>query len=350
MSSPVPLPFPLPHSLPHSLPRPFPVARTRSTPPWQRPPQAPAGADSAAAPQPQPQSQTAAAPGAAASHDLRAFGVHSLPVPASMQQDLRALVGIELGLRGPIPLAIAPHDSVMLTLQFGRDRQPIEQKGVHGLNTFVTGIRQWTGSFQGAGDCVTLFALLTPLGAMRLLESRPLDGVPRILARAAELLDERTTRALESDVALAQGLDGKLRAVGHWLESRGSSTRRHSSAALRAARAAMRLCGDPNAAVETLADEQHVSRRQLERDFRHWLGTSPRHLSQVARLQGVSRRAGSGASLADIAAEVGFADQAHMSRVVRQLTGLTPRRFVQSRGSPLSDVFRRVTGGATVYL
>ena len=102
--------------------------------------------------------------------------------------------------------------------------------------------------------------------------------------------------------------------------------------------------------IETLADEQHVSRRQLERDFCQWIGTSPRHLAQVARVQAVSRKAQSGSSFADIAHDVGFADQAHMSRVVRELTGLTPRRFTHTRTTGLAGAFRQATGGGTVYL
>ena len=112
----------------------------------------------------------------------------------------------------------------------------------------------------------------------------------------------------------------------------------------------MRVCGEPTVAIDTLADEQHVSRRQLERDFGDWIGTSPRHLAQVARVQAVSRKAQAGASLADIAADVGFADQAHMSRVVRQLTGLTPLRFTRSSRSVMAAAFRQATGGGTVYL
>ena len=99
-----------------------------------------------------------------------------------------------------------------------------------------------------------------------------------------------------------------------------------------------------------MARQAAVSRRQLERHFAHWLGTSPRHLAQVARLQAVSRHAQLGASLAEIAAHAGYADQAHMTRAVRQLTGLTPRLFVQSRRSPLTQAFRAATRGATVYL
>jgi AraC-like DNA-binding protein len=166
----------------------------------------------------------------------------------------------------------------------------------------------------------------------------------------AELLDRRTTMALESAVALAPSVDAKLKVFASWLEARVVSRRQHAWPALRAARAALHLLREPGVAIETLAREAAVSRRQLERHFAHWFGTSPRHLAQVARLQQVSRCAQRGATLADIAAHTGFADQAHMTRVVRQLSGLTPRRFVQSHGPPLAGAFRAATRGGTVYL
>lgn len=274
----------------------------------------------------------------------------SMPVAGALRPYVSALLSAEISASGPLPLSIAPHESLVLSVQLGRASDPIEQKGQHGQNTRLTGIRQWTGAFEGAGDCVSLFALLTPLGAVHLLESRPLAQAPRIRARVAELLDDRLTRRLESDVAQASTLDDKLRAFAAWLEQRAVASRRLSTAAQRAGRAAMRLSGDPDVAIETLADEQHVSRRQLERDFNQWLGTSPRHLAQVARVQAVSRKAHTGATLADIAADVGFSDQAHMSRVVRQLTGLTPLRFARAAQSPMAAAFRRATHGGTVYL
>lgn len=275
---------------------------------------------------------------------------HSLPVSGALRPYVSALMSAELSAGGPLPLAIVPHESLVLSVQIGRGADAIEQKGAHGDNTHLTGIRERTGEFSGQGNCITLFALLTPLGAVQLLDARPLAGVPRIRAQMAALLDDRLTRGLESDVARAGTLDEKLLAFAAWLEARATAHRAVGGAALRAGRAAMRLVGDPRMAMETLADEQHVSRRQLERDFRQWLGTSPRHLAQVARVQAVSRKAQTGATLADIAADVGFADQAHMSRVVRQLTGLTPGRFTRSRPGPLAAGFRRATGGGTVYL
>jgi len=278
------------------------------------------------------------------------FRIHHMPVSDSLKGLVTTLMAVEVEVSGRIPFAIAPHDSVMLSVQFGRSADCIEAKGEHGHNTCVTGIRRWRGSFIGAGDCVSLFAMLTPLGAVRLLESQPLDGVPRIRARVAELLDRRITRQLESAVALASGLEGKLHTLAKWLDDRAFERRAQSAAALRAGRAAMRLCAEPGIAVESLAGAEHVSRRQLERDFSHYLGTSPRHLAQVARVQWVSRRARSGASLADIAADVGFSDQAHMSRSIRQMTGLTPRDFVRTRQTPMASAFRVATGGRTVYL
>ena len=283
-------------------------------------------------------------------HATPGFKFHHQPVSGALRNHVQALMAVELDAPGPLSLAIAPHDALMLTVQMGRGAQSLDEKNEPGHNTRLTGIREWTGHFAGAGNCVSLFALLTPLGGVELLDSQPLQPLPRIRASVADLLDRQLTRRLESDVACAQGLQAKLNAFGAWLESRAVAHRRHSRAALRAGRAAMRVCQQPRAPIETLADEQHVSRRQLERDFARWLGTSPRHLAQVARVQAVSRRARASASLADIAADVGFADQAHMSRVVRELTGLTPRAFVRSQRTPIATSFRAATGGSTIYL
>ena len=277
--------------------------------------------------------------------------VQHLPVQGTLRESVSALLAVEADASGPFPLAVAPHDSLVLSVSLGRSAGPLDEKGgEHGYNTRLTGIRHWTGSYTGPGNCISLFALLTPLGSVRVLESQQLEGAPRIRARLADLLDRRLTRGLESDLALAPGLDGKLQRLAAWLETRLTANRQHIGAALRAGRAAMRLCGEPRIAIDALAAEQCVSRRQLERDFGRWVGTSPRHLAQVARVQAVSRKARSGASLADIAADVGFADQAHMSRVVRQLTGMTPQRFVRSQSSPIAAAFRAATGGGTVYL
>jgi AraC-like DNA-binding protein len=279
--------------------------------------------------------------------DIRA---HAIPISGALRPFVSALVATETTKSGPFPLAIVPHERFIFSVQTGRAGDAAEERGMLGENTRLTGIRNWTGAFTGAGNCLSMFALLTPLGSVHLLDSQPLNKVPRIQAQVADLLDKKLTRSLESDIAMADSLEAKLRAFAGWLEARATTDKRLARAALRAGRAAMHVCDDPMVSIETLAKEQHVSRRQLERDFSQWIGTSPRHLAQVARVQTVSRKAHTGASFADIAADVGFSDQAHMSRVVRELTGLTPRRFTHAPQSGLASAFRHITGGGTVYL
>jgi AraC-like DNA-binding protein len=282
-------------------------------------------------------------------HDTidQAFRHIVMPVSALLAPYVSGLMAVEIDCVPPIEQRVAPHESVVLSVQLGRGT---EQKGALGENTRVTGIRHRAGSFVPAGDCVTLFALLTPLGAVTLLDSQPLSGAPRIRARIDQLLDRRLARTLESQIALADSLPDKLRALAAWLEQRASLLREVSAVAMRTARAAMRVLAEPRCPIDELADDEMLSRRQLERDFAHWLGTSPRHLANVARVQAVSRLACRGESMASAATGAGFADQSHMSRVVREFTGLTPQRFVRARTTPMSAAFREATRGGTVYL
>lgn len=273
-----------------------------------------------------------------------------LEITGPLRNRVKALVGIEISRTGPIPMAVAPHDSLTLSVNLGRGSDPVERKHKLGRNMSLTGIRDATGNFSGAGDCVTLFALLTPLGAVELLESQTLGETPRIKASVADLLGDDFSTQLESDVAAAKTLHTKLLCMASWLEARATARRRQSIAAIRAARAATRICQDSHITIDELTRDLRISRRQMERDFRHWLGTSPTHLKQVVRLQQVSRHARRERSLATVAADIGFADQAHMSRVVKTLTGLTPRGFLASNRTPVAQVFRVATGGTTVYL
>lgn len=273
-----------------------------------------------------------------------------LEINGALRDRVTALLGVEVGAIGPVSLAVAPHESLVFAVNLARGDSPLERKCASGLHASLTGIRRTTGRYQTDGDCITLLALLTPLGVVELLESRTLADAPRIKAPLAGLLDRQVALALERELAVPPTLPGKLERLAGWLEARATRPRCQSPAAVRTARVATRICRDAPVDVETLARDELVSRRQLERDFQRWIGTSPRHLSQVARLQAVSRRARRGSTLAAVAADAGFADQAHMSRVVRSLTGMTPGRFVRSRQSPIADAFRIATGGATVYL
>jgi AraC-like DNA-binding protein len=83
--------------------------------------------------------------------------------------------------------------------------------------------------------------------------------------------------------------------------------------------------------VPALADAVGVSERQLRRRFTEAVGYGPKTLHSILRFQhalDLSRRSRTPASLADIAYRSGYADQAHFTREVRRLAGMTPTELL----------------------
>jgi len=77
-----------------------------------------------------------------------------------------------------------------------------------------------------------------------------------------------------------------------------------------------------------VAHEAGLHPMHLARAFRHAFGESVGQFVRRLRVEAATRElARSNAGLAEIAASTGFADQAHLTRVFRRLTGLTPGRF-----------------------
>jgi AraC-like DNA-binding protein len=82
------------------------------------------------------------------------------------------------------------------------------------------------------------------------------------------------------------------------------------------------------------------SHRHLIDRFRRQVGLSPKTAARLVRFDGVWRRLdGEGGRLdwADLAREVGYADQAHLVRDFRQFTGTTPTAFAARTLPPDGD-------------
>lgn len=88
-----------------------------------------------------------------------------------------------------------------------------------------------------------------------------------------------------------------------------------------AALASMAAAGLP---VPAIASELGWSDRQLRRRCIEVVGYGPKHLGRILRLQRALRLARSGQPLVQVASDCGYADQGHLSRDVRTLTGVTP--------------------------
>lgn len=72
-----------------------------------------------------------------------------------------------------------------------------------------------------------------------------------------------------------------------------------------------------------------LDRYQIARAFRRVHGSSPHRFLVMRRLQAARKRLGEGAAIADVAAETGFADQAHLTRWFRSAYGTTPGRWAE---------------------
>ena len=87
----------------------------------------------------------------------------------------------------------------------------------------------------------------------------------------------------------------------------------------------------PDASLVTVARRVGVSERTLRRRCAAAVGYGPQTLGRILRFQHFLRLVGRGhgvPALAGCAGEAGYADQAHLSREARRLSGLSPRTIV----------------------
>jgi AraC-like DNA-binding protein len=116
---------------------------------------------------------------------------------------------------------------------------------------------------------------------------------------------------------------------------------------------AARLRQDPDAPLASWAHELGLHPGSLARGFRQAFGITPAAYRLSQRTHRALKRIVQGdAGLADVAAQCGFADQAHMSRAVRRMTGqaaMNLRRSASGRCSADAMTSSRAGGHLDEY-
>lgn len=95
------------------------------------------------------------------------------------------------------------------------------------------------------------------------------------------------------------------------------------------------LASGGTVAVRSLGEELGWSHRHLVARFHDQVGLSPKTAARVIRFDRALGRLRAGAPIAEVAADCGFYDQAHLSREFRALAGAPPGQvtFVQDSGA-----------------
>jgi hypothetical protein len=84
-----------------------------------------------------------------------------------------------------------------------------------------------------------------------------------------------------------------------------------------------------DAALE--GDDEHMSRRSVQRHFRHVTGMTFSSYRQIERARHAAALLTNGSTILDATFEAGYFDQAHLTRSVKQLIGATPARLIRER-------------------
>lgn len=176
-------------------------------------------------------------------------------------------------------------------------------------------------------DGLVITGLRLRPGAMRVVFGPRADEMLGAHAALADL--QRGADRLQHELEGARSLDDRLAALEGWTRSRLQRVPDRARAIVGACRS---LAAAPQIAIDRIADELGIGVRTLHRDIVAACGYGPKTLQRIMRVQRALRAAhaaGPTARLGDVALVAGFADQAHMTRDFRSITGFTPTAYLR---------------------
>jgi AraC-like DNA-binding protein len=166
-------------------------------------------------------------------------------------------------------------------------------------------------------------------GAARDILHCSLEELRNAEADLVAVCDRRGTVLNRYLDAAAESADKRL-ALEHWTRGQLQESGRRDAAVVAAAR---RLTLE-RSTIDDLAEHLDWNVRRVHRQFVSTCGYGPKMLQRVLRLQRTIRVAHASltkpASLPQLAAVAGYADQAHMTREFRALTGFTPAEYLSA--------------------
>jgi AraC-like DNA-binding protein len=175
-------------------------------------------------------------------------------------------------------------------------------------------------TITAAGPIVMVGARLTPSGLHQVLPMAQHELLGRVVP--LDSVWQQWTRRTAEAVSAAGSAEQELATFEQSLEQLVRSRPVRPDRTVDAAWRAMRRQGGP-LPVAAIADASGISRRQFERRFLERVGLSPRVFGRIVRFQQAlgALQFEPGAQLA---ARLGYVDQAHLIKEIRRFSGTTP--------------------------
>jgi AraC-like DNA-binding protein len=185
--------------------------------------------------------------------------------------------------------------------------------------------RVWRRKLEGSGH---VRGVKLRAGAVRAFVNVPAHALANRIVPLESVFGADSTRALES--ALERHVDDEqaFSEFSSWLRTRRLEPS-DDAVALAVELAALIACDPAITTVAGLAERSGLGARALQRLFRAYVGASPKWAIRRHRLQEVALRLerGDPVSLAGLAAELGYTDQAHLAHDFKAAVGKSPGEF-----------------------
>jgi AraC-like DNA-binding protein len=152
---------------------------------------------------------------------------------------------------------------------------------------------------------------------------------PRLVSRFRSLLlsMRQPCTAMHIQTRAAQVIDATISELLHGeLRSADSDLRRVKAEMIREC---LTYDDGPGMDLDALADRCGLNRFQVLRTFRKYYGVPPHAYQIQVRVARAKTLLRAGQSPAEVALQLGFADQSHMTRLFRRTWGVTPGRYAK---------------------
>ena len=243
--------------------------------------------------------------------------------------------------RGTIPYTrekIAPTGSTVAVIVLG---DPILQTPDNGSGE---ALRVERGSLIGphdrpminepTGETFAMGIVTTPVGCAAVFGVQPTE----IRARVVDLFESWSPAAALRESLVAEAEPSAM--LDRLTEAVAANLAPEVGGLERCERAVALVEADPTRSIADIADEVGVSHGHLVRELTRVVGLTPRVLGRLLRMRrllaGIDVRDDVG--WADLAADLGWFDQAHLIRDFKRHTGVTPTQYIAAQRSTYSPV------------